>query len=241
MRSETNGWDESAAAWLQEMGENGDYARVHVLDRPMLARIAGRGFATALDVGCGEGRFCRLMESLGLSTIGVDPAAALIERARALDPAGDYRVARAETMDVPEATVDLVVCYLSLIDIDDLIGAVARMTAALRPGGTLLVANLTGMNTAGPPGGGWMTGPDGRLWFGIDRYLEERAEWVSWRGMRIRNWHRPLSAYVAAFLAHGLILTHFAEPAPTGGDPARRERYTRVPLFNIMEWRKAQA
>ncbi len=235
---DSNGWTESAKAWLAEMGDRGDYARAYVLDSPMLARIAGRGFGTALDVGCGEGRFCRLMQPLGISTIGVDPTAALIERAKALDPRGDYRVARAETMDVPAASVDLVVCYLTLIDVDDLGGAAAAMVAALRPGGTLLIANLTGMNTAAPPDGGWITAPDGRLWFGVDRYLEERVQWVAWRGMRIRNWHRPLSTYLTAFLRHGLVLKHFAEPAPSGGEPARRERYTRVPLFNLMEWEK---
>jgi hypothetical protein len=32
---------------------------------------------------------------------------------------------------------------------------------------------------------------DGELQFCIDHYLEERAQWVEWRGIRIRNWHRP--------------------------------------------------
>jgi 2-polyprenyl-3-methyl-5-hydroxy-6-metoxy-1,4-benzoquinol methylase len=42
----------------------------------MTARIAGRGFATALDVGCGEGRFCRMMQTAGIATVGIDPTPA---------------------------------------------------------------------------------------------------------------------------------------------------------------------
>eukprot|EP01035_Chromulina_nebulosa_P009397 gene9398-biopygen7891 len=66
----TDGWDDSAAAWIADQGEDGDFGRRCVLDRPMLAQVRGRGFATALDVGCGEGRFCRVLTAEGLRTTG---------------------------------------------------------------------------------------------------------------------------------------------------------------------------
>ena len=232
-----DGWSASAAAWIREMGEDGDYARRFVLDPAMLERIRGREFETALDVGCGEGRFCRIMQSLGLRTVGIDPTEALIGRARQLDPPGEYRIAGAESLDVAPASFDLVVAYLSLIDIRDLAGAVAMMVKALRPGGTLLIANLTSFNTAGMPDG-WSEDRDGSTRFCIDDYLTERAVWVAWRGIRVLNWHRPLEAYVSLFLNSGLELRHFSEPAPVGGDPQRAERYRRVPWFLIMEWQK---
>jgi SAM-dependent methyltransferase len=236
-QSAPDGWSASAAAWIREMGEDGDYARRFVLDPAMLERIRGREFETALDVGCGEGRFCRIMQSLGLRTVGIDPTEALIGRARQLDPTGEYRIAGAESLDVAPASFDLVVAYLSLIDIRDLAGAVAMMVKALRPGGTLLIANLTSFNTAGMPDG-WSEDPDGSTRFCIDDYLTERAVWVAWRGIRVLNWHRPLEAYVSLFLNSGLELRHFSEPAPVGGDPQRAERYRRVPWFLIMEWQK---
>jgi hypothetical protein len=74
--------------------------------------------------------------------------------------------------------------------------------------------------------------------FAIDRYLEARSSLESWRGIRIVNWHRPLSDYMRWFLGQGLILTHFDEPAATGGEPAKAARYDRVPWYVIMEWRK---
>ena len=127
--------------------------------------------------------------------------------------------------------------YLSLIDIPDLATGLRRMAASLRPGGTLLIANLTSFNTAGPPDG-WTREGDGPPRFCIDHYLDERAVWVSWRGIRIQNWHRPLSTYMTLLLAQGLELRHFAEPTPLGGDPAKAERYRRVPYFHIMEWQR---
>jgi SAM-dependent methyltransferase len=233
----SNGWDESADAWIADMAERGDYSREFVLDAPMMERVRAREFASALDVGCGEGRFCRMLQASGVRTVGVDPTDALIRHARLRDPQGDYRIGRAEALDFPDQSFDLVVSYLALIDISDIEPAISEMARVMRPGGTLLIANLTSFNTAAVDGG-WTQGADGERQFSIDHYLTERPEWVSWRGIRIQNWHRPLSRYMSLLLGQGLILRHFSEPCPTGGDPATAERYRRVPWFMLMEWEK---
>lgn len=51
--------------------------------------VTGR---TALDFGCGAGRSTRFLRRLGLDAVGLDISADMIERARAIDPAGDYRL-----------------------------------------------------------------------------------------------------------------------------------------------------
>jgi SAM-dependent methyltransferase len=230
----STGWEESAAAWIADMGETGDFGRAHVLDAPMLARVRARGFKRALDVGCGEGRFCRLLQKEGIAAIGIDPTEALLDAARRRDPAGDYRLGRAESLDFPAGSFDLVVSYLTLIDIADLPTALAEMTRVLRPGGTLLIANLTSFATAGE----WQGAGGAEQSFVIDRYLEERGQWQSWRGIRVWNWHRPLGTYMSALLNAGLVLRHFSEPECQGGDPGLVERYRRVPWFLVMEWEK---
>jgi len=232
-----DGWDASAGAWITEQGEAGDYLRRFVLDAPMIERIRDGHFENALDVGCGEGRFCRMMRDLGLRVVGIDPTQALIEHARRLDPAGDYRIGRAETLDVSDGAFDLVVSYLSLCDIPDVALALRQMVMAVRPGGCLLIANLTSFNTAGMPEG-WRDDRGGEPRFCIDHYLEERAAWVHWRGIRIQNWHRPLGIYMRHLLENGMVLRHFSEPAPVGGDVGKADRYRRVPWAHIMEWRK---
>ncbi len=234
---DTTGWDASADAWIRSQGEHGDWGRRYVLDAPMRARITGRGYRDALDLGCGEGRFCRWMRAEGLAAIGIDPTPALIARARALDPGGDYRVEAAEALGLPDASVDLVVAYLSLIDIADLDAALREVHRVLRPGGRLLVANLQPFNTAAI-GDGWRRDPLGRLRFSIDHYLTPRVITSAWRGIRIHNHHRPLEAYLQPLLALGFALEHFAEPAPEGVDDAKAARYRRVPNFLVMEWRK---
>lgn len=237
-----NGWDRSAAAWVTEQGAAGDRGRQFVLDPVMIGRIAGRGFAAALDVGCGEGRFCRVMRGHGIRPIGIDPTESLLQRARVLDPEGDYRLGRAEQLEFDAGRFDLVVSYLTLIDIPDFDAAVAEMARVLRPGGTLLVANLTGFATARGENAAWTRDEQGRpIAFEIDTYLDERSYWTEWKGIRIRNWHRPLGRYMAAFLGQGLALSHFSEPEPIGGDPIWADQMRRVPWFLVMEWQKPSA
>jgi SAM-dependent methyltransferase len=232
-----NGWDESAAAWIAEIGEGGDWGRSRVLDAPMLERVRGGAFLNALDIGCGEGRFCRMLRAEGVSCIGVDPARALVAHARQRDPAGDYRLGRAEALDFGDASFDLVVSYLSLIDIEGLDQAISEMARVLRPGGALLIANLASFFTAGPPSG-WIKDVEGEPRFFIDHYLEERGEWASWAGLHVQNWHRPLGRYMSLLLARGLQLSYFAEPEPIGSDDEKAARYRRVPFFLVMEWLK---
>src|SRR3954447_12972017 len=143
------GWSESAGAWIASLGDEGDFTRRYVTDPAMIARVEGRGFRAALDVGCGEGRFCRMLGQLGVAATGVDPTPRLIDEAVRRDPAGDYRIGRAEMLEFADARFDLVVSYLTLIDIPDIEQAVAEMERVLAPGGTLLIANLTSFTTAG--------------------------------------------------------------------------------------------
>lgn len=228
-----NGWDDSAEAWIASMGEDGDFSRACVLDKPMLERVHMGDFTSALDVGCGEGRFSRMLRGLGVPTIGVDPTARLIDEARRRDPDGDYQLGSAEDLRFSDAAFDLVVSYLTLIDIPDVAKAIAEMSRVLKPGGRLLIANLTSFGTAS---NGWSNEPQPR--FCVDHYFDTRALRSEWDGIRIINWHRPLSYYMQLLLGEGFILRHFDEPQPYGGKPAVAEKYRRVPWLMLMEWEK---
>jgi SAM-dependent methyltransferase len=235
--SSSNGWTESARAWITALGERGDYNREFVLDPAMVARVCRRKFRMALDVGCGEGRFCRMLGSIGIQTVGIDPTKAFIEHAKRKDPMGDYRLACAETLTFPDGSFDLVICYVSLVNVLDVGRAIREMARVLQPGGTLLIANLNSFVTAGFPDG-WIEAVDGTARYCIDHYSEVRAEWVSWANIKVQNWHRPLGDYMGLLLEQGLELRHFSEPLPVGGDPVQAERFRRVPYFLMMEWQK---
>jgi ubiquinone/menaquinone biosynthesis C-methylase UbiE len=150
--SRDNGWDASAARWIAHMGERGDWGRQHVLDKVMLERVAMQPYKSMLDVGCGEGRFCRALTARGITTTGIDPARDLIARAITLHVSGNYQVARAEALPFPTDSFDLVVSYLTLIDIADFRAGLGEMVRVLKPNGRLLIANLNSFVTSCPRG-----------------------------------------------------------------------------------------
>jgi SAM-dependent methyltransferase len=239
----TDGWNESAAGFLATIGDTGDWSRVSVLDAPMRARIEGRGLKRALDVGCGEGRFCRMLKALGVDATGIEPTDMLLAEARKRDPGGAYVHGRAEALPFEDGSFDLVVSYLTLIDIPDFRAAFREMVRVLAPGGSLLIANINSFISAGNPNPlGWVRDANGTpLHFSLDGYLDERGDWVEWLDIRILNWHRPLSAYMSELLSHGMILRHFDEPPADDRDPVRQARHRRAPWFMIMEWEKPRA
>ncbi|MDQ3814574.1 MAG: class I SAM-dependent methyltransferase [Armatimonadota bacterium] len=239
MNHEDTGWNDSAQAWIANV-DGGDIARMHLLDPVMLELCAPRPGLRALDAGCGEGRFCRMLHELSVQVIGLDPTATLIAAARERDPDGDYRIGTAESLPFASESFDIVVSYLTLIDIADFRAAIGEMARVLRPGGKLVVANLTALSTATPHC--WWRDENGqKLFWTLDDYMTERPVWVEWNGIRVINWHRPLSAYMQAFLAHELLLEHYEEMLPTPEQIAAApglDDHARKPDFVTMRWGK---
>lgn len=233
-----NGWETSAEAWMRHLGDDGDFSRQFVLDRPMLERVRLAAPSNALDVGCGEGRFCRKLASLGIATCGIDPVTEMIDIARQKQPEGDYKVGFAEDLPVDNESFDLVVSYISLIDIDDAEQAIREMSRVLKPGGRILVANLSSFATSNTPFGKRICRDTGEVLRPLGYYLEEGKSWFRWNDVRVQNWHRPLSRYMQWFLSNGLTLTHFDEPEPHGGPDERLKAYRLMPYLMMMEWQK---
>jgi len=170
---------------------------------------------------------------------GIDPIRALLDAAQARYPEGTYLEAAAERLPFDDDAFDLVVSYLSLIDIPSVQEGISEMARVLKPGGALLIANLTSFNTACADAG-WVKNSDGQhLYYPVDNYLQERPVWVEFRGIRVINHHRPMSIYMSALLGAGLRLTYFDEPTPSADAPtSEASEYIRAPWFLVMEWVK---
>ncbi|RKF41780.1 hypothetical protein BCY90_15820 [Agrobacterium deltaense] len=124
-----------------------------------------------------------VLPSIGIPRVShhrIDPAESLIREARRLDPEGDYRTDGAERLPFEDGVLELVVAYLSLIDIADVKQAINEMNRVLWPGGHLLIANLNSFWSAAHPTG-WRNDADGHPRFMIDHYMDERPR-LDWLG-----------------------------------------------------------
>jgi ubiquinone/menaquinone biosynthesis C-methylase UbiE len=99
------------------------------------------GARSVLDVGCGTGTFACLLAERGIEAVGVDPAAASLDMARAKPGAQRVRWLHGDATTLPELQVDLAtmtanVSHVILTD-EDWSATLRGIRAALRPGGHL--------------------------------------------------------------------------------------------------------
>jgi ubiquinone/menaquinone biosynthesis C-methylase UbiE len=76
-------------------------------DLVVYAAIAAElGACSVLDIGCGTGTFACFLAGSGLDVIGVDPAGASLDVARAKPGAGRVRWLRCDAVGLPPLQVD---------------------------------------------------------------------------------------------------------------------------------------
>lgn len=108
-----------------------------------LAIVTEFGARSVLDLGCGTGVFALMLAERGIEVIGVDPAGASLEVARAKPGAERVTWIHGDALAIPEGTtVDLVtmtanVAQVFLTDADWLT-TLRAIHRALRPGGYLV-------------------------------------------------------------------------------------------------------
>jgi SAM-dependent methyltransferase len=114
-------------------------------DIPALVATHVHG-ALALDFGCGAGRSTRFLERLGFRTIGIDISGAMLERARALDPGGDYRLVTPESLAALPVRFNLIFAAFTFDNIPTdaaKLAALRALKALLAPGGFVIAVVST--------------------------------------------------------------------------------------------------
>ena len=232
-------WTESVQDWI----ETDQAVRTGMLDSWMLDALGDVSGKSVIDIGCGEGRFCRLLSELGATVTGVDLTEALIERASIVGSTREtYLVGDAEKLEgVAVESFDLAVSYIVLVDLMDYHRSIREAYRVLRPGGRFIVCNVHPMRSAPINFSGWIRDYDKKLFYPLDNYAEEGSREFMWWGKPFINMHRMVSSYVSAFLDAGFALEGLHEPIPSDEQLVENPKFDdelRVPNFIIYVLKK---
>ncbi|MCB0714260.1 MAG: class I SAM-dependent methyltransferase [Ignavibacteriae bacterium] len=237
-------WIDLSTPWIKKSREERNPTRTGLLDKPMLEACGDVEGLRALDCGCGEGRFCRMLAERGVaSVLGLDLCEPMIEAANQLASGRDeYRVADVQEMSfLGDESFDLVVSYLNQCDLPDYEANNREVYRLLKPGGRFIVANLHPMRSAV---GAWHRSPDGtKEHVIVDKYFDEgERQWVM-LGVRFTNFHRSLERYVRSYLNAGFRIESIVEPTITEEELKlypELDDEMRVPNFIIFALRKEE-
>jgi len=218
-------WERNADDWIRWAREPGhdSYWRFH---RDRFLELVPAPARLTLDIGCGEGRLSRDLAALGHNVVGIDPSAKMIAAARELTPELEFVEADAADLPIESESVDLAVAFMSLMDIDDMAGAVREAARVLEPGGQFLAAVVHPINSAHEVD---REHAKDRLVL-TENYFDRRVyrDEVERDGLRMtfESVHFTLEDYFKAIRGAGLVLDGLREV----GDPDH-PRWSRYPLF----------
>ncbi|MEP7024764.1 MAG: class I SAM-dependent methyltransferase [Actinomycetota bacterium] len=188
----------------------GDPASVALLD--LLGPVCG---LHVLDVACGHGRITRELARRGADVVGIDISGKLIGKAQETErrEALGIRYIHADVTTpgiLGGPAFDLVTCNFGLSDIDDLDGAIAAASAALRPRGSFAFSILHPCFPGGQDiSGSW---PATGSYYGEGRWAAQDA--LSTLRRQVGANHRMLSTYLSTLRRHDLWLDQLTEPLP---------------------------
>jgi SAM-dependent methyltransferase len=193
------GFEPIADVWLAHVRDQGN-AWFGVNAAAFVELLPPPGRAT-LEIGCGEGRFGRELVARGHRVTGVELSPTLAALARE-----SFEVVEADAAALPfaDASFDLVVAFMSLMDIEDMAGAVREAARVLEPGRRFSASIVHPVLSAG----------EGEPFTIARSYLEPHRyteTMVTSPDVEFESLHRPLEAYTRAFEDAGLLIESLRE------------------------------
>jgi len=251
-RDARRAWEDAIDVWedFQETGK--DYARDRV-HGPALLRALGpvRGLRI-LDLGCGQGRFTRILARRGAKVVGIDWSTAMIRVARrheAEAPLGieyHHLDARKVQHAWPRASFDRVVACMSLMDMPDAAAPIRGAHRLLRADGRLVFSVSHPFSTAALRWENPSADVRHRGAMLVDRYFEEGPRVTEWSMKRLKRpfttpcWHRTFETWFRLLWHSGFEIESLSEPHPSPG--ALRSNpllagSSRVPFYLVLKCR----
>ena len=167
-----------------------------------------------LDVGCGEGHVARLFARHGADVVAVDISPRLLHLARTFEEQDQLAIEYVEAdlaggLPCHRGAFDLVVANMVLEDCEDLVGVLAAIADALKPGGRLLLSlnNPYAVAARGKVDDYFRSGALAQT-FGTDQARYE-----------VPFYYRTFEELVSAFRQQGLLLRSAVDVRPIPSDP----------------------
>lgn len=229
-KSPRTDWGEVADWYDQLVGESGSEYHREVVIPGVLRMLALQPGDAAVDIACGQGVLCRILESRGVQAMGVDAAKELIHAARRRGPETiHYHVGDARDLKfLPESSFSAAACVLAIQNINPISSVFTGVQRVLKPWGRFVVVMMHPC-FRGPKESSWGWDEKTKVQYRrIDRYLLPRKTPIvthPGKDPDAYTWtfHKPLEQYVRSMRNAGLLIDALEEwPSHKTSEPGPR-------------------
>lgn len=242
-------WDRAADPWDDFVESGKDYYRTEFHGPALLDACGPVEGLRVLDLGCGQGYFCRLLAAAGAQVVGVDlsrnqVAHALRHEARR-NSGTEFRVLDAAEVasECPAGHFDLATACVSFQDMPNANASALATARVLKAGGRFVFS--IPHPAACTPHREWEydeSGVKGAL--KIDRYFDTGPRVLRWDMPRLERhwetpyWSRTIEEWSDILFGAGFLIRRLREPRPSA-DAVRKiptlEDGLRLPSFLIFD------
>jgi 2-polyprenyl-3-methyl-5-hydroxy-6-metoxy-1,4-benzoquinol methylase len=223
---------------IEGFGDQGDFARQHLLNPTLFRMLGDVGGKSILDAGCGQGYLCRLLAKQGARVTGVEPTTPQITYAigrERSDMLGiTYIQEDLSILRLNDALFDAAVANMVFMDIPDYHQAILNCVRCLKEGGSLIFSLIHPCFE----GSDSEYSENGHV--AVTEYFEENSIEQTY-GYRF---HRPLSQYLNTVIQYRCRIVEIVEPWLDASFEQRDRTYARnvhVPAFIIVHAVKNEA
>ncbi len=200
------GWANASQEDAERHGDEGDFARQHLLNPALFALVGKVAGKKILDAGCGQGYLCRILARQGAIVTGVEPAEVwyryALEQEQRKSLGITYLQEDLSLFTSHKNTFDIVIANMVFMDIPDYETAVHNCIATLKTGGNFIFSILHPC------------------------FEESAREWNKKGYVEVRDYlkdytirdgyagafHRPLSSYLNLVIEAGCVIQRVVEP-----------------------------
>ncbi|HQY89889.1 MAG TPA: class I SAM-dependent methyltransferase [Tepidisphaeraceae bacterium] len=257
-RSTPTDWSRVAQWYDDLVGKEGSEYHQKVVHPGVLKLLGDVKDKRALDVACGQGVLCRLLQAQGAKTFGIDAARPLLDAAREHGPA-EIRYKLLDALDLDQLEIDArrpdpfdaITCVLAIQNIQPIKPVFAGASQLLAPTGLFVIVMMHPC-FRNPGETHWVWDEEKSVQYRrVDRYLIPRKQPIITNpGKRDGNYtwsfHRPIGDYVKAARDAGLLLDALEEwpshkqSQPGARSAAENSSRSEIPMFMAMRFRVAK-
>lgn len=241
MIKKVTNYDDIAKPYHEHIGDKKNFLNKYVEEPGTLKKLKEIDFEnkSVLDLGCGSGRYSKVLKGFGAFVTGVDPSEKLLEIARKLVKDVEFIKAGSEKLPFKKDSFDFVFAGMVLHYVKNVNVAFKEVSRVLKSGGKFILTShvpYLGLSKKFKF--------DGKPYYQFDNYFKEGTRYKKWSsiGVKIEYYHHTMETIMKAAIKNKLNLTDYRDLRPLKSgknlDPEDYEEVVNKSKFFLAEFMK---